>query len=90
MSRFSIYLVNGIKLQGQIESFDQYVVLLKNTGHPDGVQARHFDRGAGPRDYPSPFGRAGRGLICTICHAARAPGRELGVSRFIDGQALNV
>lgn len=24
----SIYLVNGIKLQGQIESFDQYVVLL--------------------------------------------------------------
>ena len=26
----SIYLVNGIKLQGQIESFDQYVVLLKN------------------------------------------------------------
>lgn len=27
----SIFLVNGIKLQGQIESFDQYVVLLKNT-----------------------------------------------------------
>jgi host factor-I protein len=27
----SVYLVNGIKLQGQIESFDQYVVLLKNT-----------------------------------------------------------
>ena len=27
----SIYLVNGIKLQGQIESFDQSVVLLKNT-----------------------------------------------------------
>jgi RNA chaperone Hfq len=27
----SIYLVNGIKLQGQIESFDQYVVPLKNT-----------------------------------------------------------
>ena len=27
----SIYLVNGIKLQGYIESFDQYVVLLKNT-----------------------------------------------------------
>ena len=26
----SIYLVNGIKLQGQIESFDQYVVLLRN------------------------------------------------------------
>ena len=27
----SIYLVNGIKLQGLIESFDQFVVLLKNT-----------------------------------------------------------
>ena len=27
----SIYLINGIKLQGQIESFDQYVVLLKNS-----------------------------------------------------------
>jgi len=27
----SIYLVNGIKLQGSIESFDQFVVLLKNT-----------------------------------------------------------
>lgn len=26
----SIFLVNGIKLQGQIESFDQFVVLLKN------------------------------------------------------------
>jgi len=27
----SIYLVNGIKLQGQVDSFDQFVVLLKNT-----------------------------------------------------------
>ncbi len=27
----AIYLVNGIKLQGQVESFDQYVVLLKNN-----------------------------------------------------------
>lgn len=27
----SIYLVNGIKLQGQIEAFDQFVILLKNT-----------------------------------------------------------
>ncbi|MBQ2381689.1 MAG: RNA chaperone Hfq [Succinivibrio sp.] len=26
----SIYLVNGIKLQGQVESFDQFVILLKN------------------------------------------------------------
>ena len=27
----SIYLVNGIKLQGEIEAFDQYVVLLRNA-----------------------------------------------------------
>ncbi len=27
----SIYLVNGIKLQGQIESFDQFVIFLKSN-----------------------------------------------------------
>ncbi|MGD8339732.1 MAG: RNA chaperone Hfq [Gammaproteobacteria bacterium] len=27
----SIYLVNGIKLQGQIDAFDQFVVLLRNS-----------------------------------------------------------
>ncbi len=27
----SIYLVNGIKLTGQVDSFDQFVVLLRNT-----------------------------------------------------------
>ncbi len=27
----AIYLVNGIKLQGLVESFDQFVVLLKNN-----------------------------------------------------------
>ncbi|MCY3803444.1 MAG: RNA chaperone Hfq [Proteobacteria bacterium] len=27
----SVYLVNGIKLQGQVDSFDQFVVLLKNS-----------------------------------------------------------
>ena len=27
----AIYLVNGIKLQGTVESFDQFVVLLKNS-----------------------------------------------------------
>ncbi len=26
----SVYLVNGIKLQGTVESFDQFVVLLRN------------------------------------------------------------
>jgi len=47
----SIYLVNGIKLQGQIESFDQFVVLLKNSVSQmvyDGLQTRHFDRRASP------------------------------------------
>lgn len=27
----SIYLTNGIKLQGQVAAFDKYVVLLKNN-----------------------------------------------------------
>ena len=27
----AIYLANGIKLQGQVDSFDQFVVLLKNS-----------------------------------------------------------
>ncbi len=27
----SVYLVNGIKLQGQIESFDAFVLLLRNN-----------------------------------------------------------
>ncbi len=27
----SIYLVNGIKLQGNVESFDNFVVLLRNN-----------------------------------------------------------
>ena len=29
----SIFLVNGIKLQGQVDSFDQYVIILKNTAN---------------------------------------------------------
>jgi len=27
----SIFLMNGIKLQGQIDSFDQFVILLRNS-----------------------------------------------------------
>ena len=27
----SVFLVNGIKLQGHVESFDQFVILLRNT-----------------------------------------------------------
>jgi host factor-I protein len=30
-SSVSIFLMNGIKLQGQIESFDQFVVVLRNN-----------------------------------------------------------
>lgn len=30
-TQVSIFLMNGIKLQGHIESFDQFVVLLKNS-----------------------------------------------------------
>lgn len=33
----SVFLVNGIKLVGRIESFDQYMVLLR--GHDQAVQA---------------------------------------------------
>ena len=28
----SVYLVNGIKLQGNIESFDSFVLVLRNNG----------------------------------------------------------
>ncbi|PHS27498.1 MAG: RNA chaperone Hfq [Methylophaga sp.] len=27
----SIYLINGIKLQGQIDSFDQFAIMLRNS-----------------------------------------------------------
>ena len=27
----AIYLVNGIKLQGQVDAFDQYIVMLKSN-----------------------------------------------------------
>lgn len=27
----SVYLVNGIKLQGKIEAFDQFVIMLRNS-----------------------------------------------------------
>ena len=29
----AIYLVNGIKLSGQIDSFDQFVIVLRNTNN---------------------------------------------------------
>ena len=42
----SIYLVNGIKLQGQIESFDQYPSLIHNY-EPTGTQHRSRMRACG-------------------------------------------
>ena len=44
----SIYLVNGIKLQGTIESFDQFVILLKNTVSQMVLQARYLDSRSRP------------------------------------------
>ena len=29
----SVYLVNGIKLQGEIDSYDQFVILLKSNAN---------------------------------------------------------
>ena len=55
----SIYLVNGIKLQGQIDSFDQFVVLLRNTRQPDGLQTRDLDGRAGAQRAAAERGRRG-------------------------------
>ncbi len=30
-TQVSIFLVNGIKLQGYVEAFDQYVIILQNS-----------------------------------------------------------
>ncbi len=53
----SIYLVNGIKLQGQIESFDQFVVLLKKFCQPDDLQTCNFYGRAGAQCAGSRRGR---------------------------------
>ena len=55
----SIYLVNGIKLQGQIESFDQYVVLLRtpsprwSTSTPSPPSCRRARSASAPTRNPS-------------------------------------
>lgn len=46
----SVYLVNGIKLQGQIESFDQFAVLLKNSVSQ--MIYKHAHSGAGTQRSP--------------------------------------
>ncbi|MFZ5697490.1 MAG: RNA chaperone Hfq [Pseudomonadota bacterium] len=54
----SIFLVNGIKLQGQVESFDQYVVLLKNTVSQ--MVYKHAISTVVPARNPKPGTTAGR------------------------------
>ena len=66
----SIYLVNGIKLQGQIDSFDQFVVLLRNTVSQTGLQTRDLDRRSGPQRPPA------------LWRGRRAEGRRGGVTQF--------
>jgi len=55
----SIFLVNGIKLQGQIESFDQYVVLLKNAVSQ--MVYKHAISTVVPARNPRPTGATGGG-----------------------------
>ncbi len=56
----SIFLVNGIKLQGHIESFDQYVVLLKNTVSQ--MVYKHAISTVVPARNPRPAGAQGSGF----------------------------
>ncbi len=56
----SIFLVNGIKLQGHIESFDQYVVLLKNTVSQ--MVYKHAISTVVPARNPRPAGAQGAGF----------------------------
>lgn len=62
----SIYLVNGIKLQGQVDAFDQYVVLLQEFRHPDGLQTRDLHGGAVARDQLA--GRRRGQRLATVTH----------------------
>ncbi len=64
----SIYLRNGIKLQGQIDSFDNFVVLLKNNvsaaeeqRQPAGLQACHQHYRAHPPGQYRPGAEGGSG-----------------------------
>ena len=83
----SIYLVNGIKLQGQIESFDQYVVLLKNTvtqmvyKHAiSTVVPARAGRDAAPRASRRPAKPDRRALPGRAEPPARRPARDAGAA----------
>ena len=72
----SIYLVNGIKLQGQVDSFDQFVVLLKNSVNQ--MVYKHAISTVVPSRnvrLPLPMKKRGSGLLraLTISPAITAP-----------------
>ena len=75
----SIYLVNGIKLQGVIESFDQFVVLLKNTVSQ--MVYKHAISTIVPaRNVTSPFEYNSTGYQGAANHGNKAGGGIAGAS----------
>ena len=56
----TIFLVNGVKLQGVVTWFDNFCVLLRRDGHAARVQARYIHDHAGS---PDPAVRRGRGEL---------------------------
>jgi host factor-I protein len=61
----SIYLVTGIKLQGQIDSFDQFSVLLRNTASQV-IYKRAISTIIPGRDVPLPTNER---EVSVRCHA---------------------
>ncbi|MBF1847544.1 RNA chaperone Hfq [Acinetobacter baumannii] len=83
----SIFLVNGIKLQGHIESFDQYVVLLKNTVSQ--MVYKHAISTVVPARNPRPAGAQGAGFPAQFGGQGGFGGHQGGFdndSKFEDGQ----
>lgn len=71
----SIYLVNGIKLQGLVESFDQFVVLLKNTVSQ--MVYKHAISTVVPaRNVPSPLDYSSQGISSNNQSSAASKDKE--------------
>jgi host factor-I protein len=69
--RVEIYLVNGIRLTGCIESFDQYLVMLRTPVGLQGIYKRAISTiqlDTGTRPSPRPGGRTSHGE-----HGTRGP-----------------
>lgn len=69
--RVEIYLVNGIRLTGCIESFDQYLVMLRTPVGLQGIYKRAISTiqlDTGTRPGPRPGGRSSHGE-----HTTRGP-----------------